>query len=137
MASCAPACCICCAMAHAMLRLLATPNTTTVRPCKLFDIRSHSSALKGHSFSCAVKDSKQGLALATEGSRLSRCRETRSSTDTQPQSQPAFCPQDFGGCIRHVLDNPPHRESGDPKTLSAILPLTNSSPSLLGTRIHP
>src|SRR5271170_8133053 len=37
MASCAPACCICCAMAHAMLRLLATPNTTAVRPCKLFD----------------------------------------------------------------------------------------------------
>src|SRR5271165_6170835 len=37
MASCAPACCICCAMAQAMLRLLATPNTATVRPCKLCD----------------------------------------------------------------------------------------------------
>src|SRR5271165_2188982 len=47
MASCAPANCICCAMAHAMLRLLATPNTTTVRPCKLFDIRSRSSASFG------------------------------------------------------------------------------------------
>src|ERR1022692_3049721 len=44
MASCAPACCICWAMAQAMLRLLATPNTTTVRPSKQFDIRCHSSA---------------------------------------------------------------------------------------------
>src|ERR1017187_4367307 len=44
MASCAPACCICWAMAQAMLRLLATPNTTAVRPSKQFDIRCHSSA---------------------------------------------------------------------------------------------
>src|SRR5579883_1641808 len=37
MASSAPACCICWAIAQAMLRLLATPNTTTVRPCNPFD----------------------------------------------------------------------------------------------------
>src|SRR5271169_5810376 len=44
MASWAPACCMCWAMAQAMLRLLATPNTTTVRPSMLIAIRSSSSA---------------------------------------------------------------------------------------------
>src|SRR5437868_2680811 len=38
MASFAPAACSRCAIAHAMLRLLATPNTTAVRPCIAFDI---------------------------------------------------------------------------------------------------
>src|SRR5664279_2991409 len=44
MASWAPACCMCWAMAQAMLRLLATPNTTTVRPSRLIGIRESSSA---------------------------------------------------------------------------------------------
>src|ERR1019366_1351946 len=44
MASWAPACCMCWAMAQAMLRLLATPNTTTVRPSMLIGIRESSSA---------------------------------------------------------------------------------------------
>src|SRR5450755_3585427 len=48
MASWAPACCMCWAMAQAMLRLLATPNTTTVRPSMLIAIRESSSA-------CAVE----------------------------------------------------------------------------------
>src|ERR1035441_7258930 len=44
MASWAPAACMCWAMAQAMLRLLATPNTTTVRPSMLIGIRESSSA---------------------------------------------------------------------------------------------
>src|SRR5579884_3785655 len=38
MASCAPAECRACAIAQAMLRLLATPKTTAVRPLRSMDI---------------------------------------------------------------------------------------------------
>src|ERR1019366_9668464 len=56
MASWAPAACMCWAMAQAMLRLLATPNTTTVRPSMLIGIRESSSASASELIGSIFKD---------------------------------------------------------------------------------
>src|SRR5580698_288371 len=79
MASCAPACCICCAMAQAMLRLLATPNTATVRPCKLCD-----TVMILHDGIESMRIAAEGRnVLPTEKHRLSSCLQRRPNFATE------------------------------------------------------
>src|SRR5437868_11510882 len=69
MASFAPAACNLCAIAHAMLRLLATPNTTAVRPCIAFDILTVLAELKSISNASASHLGSFGRLLACRCNR--------------------------------------------------------------------